>query len=512
MLGELSLPNKPIVPILSGAERRSAELWLLKQSQIRLFSAERTALLKGKPLFRSSKLKALHPMLDSNQLLRVGGRLENSSLSYSQQHPIIADARDPLIHNLFNHLHKALCHCGPSSLLCAAGARLHVLGARCLSRAVCSQCITCKRRQPHLQHQLMGQLPAPRVNPTIPFTHTGMDFAGPFTLKKGHTRRPVLIDAHICVFICMTFKAVHLEVVSDQTTDAFKAALLRFISRRNCPVHIYSDNGPNFTGARNKLNNLYKLLQQQQSNQEIQQYLSTHQQITWHNTPPRSPHFGGLWESAVTSMKTHLKKVVGNTRLTFEELTTITCQVEACLNSRPLLPLTSHNQDGLTTLTASHFLLFKSPSAYPEDPRIPERPDLLKRWNQCQAMVQHFWTRWSKEYLNNLQARTKWQVEQPNLQPEDIVILRPEKSTFSCHWPLGRITQVFPGQDNLVRVVMVKTATGTYKRAVTRLSLLFRPSSPQETDPQPLPPGMCPDIQDSSSGQPSEDAAQLLSP
>ena len=109
MLGELSLPNKPIVPILSGAERKSAELWLLKQYQIRLFSAERTALLKGKPLSRSSKLKALHPMLDSNQLLRVGGRLENSSLSYSQQHPIIADARDPLIHNLFNHLHKALC-------------------------------------------------------------------------------------------------------------------------------------------------------------------------------------------------------------------------------------------------------------------------------------------------------------------------------------------------------------------------------------------------------------------
>ena len=157
-------------------------------------------------------------------------------------------------------------------------------------------------------------------------------------------------------------------------------------------------------------------------------------------------------------MKKHLKKVSGNTLLTFEELTTISCQVEACMmNSRPLLPMTSHNQDGLTTLTASHFLLFKDPAAYPEDPRLPEKPHLLKRWNQCQAMIQHFWTRWAKEYLNSLQARTKWQTTKPNLQPEDIVIVRPEKHFFSCHWPLGRILETFPGDDGLVRVVKIKT-------------------------------------------------------
>ena len=502
--------------ILTGTERRAAELWLLKQSQILLFSPERAAVLKGKTLSRSSKLNALHPFLDAKQILRVGGRLANSSLAPSQQHPIISDARDPLIQKWFHHLHLTLSHCGPSLLLCAAGAKLHVLGARRLSRAVCSRCITCKRRQPHLQnlqHPLMGDLPSPRVNPTIPFSHTGMDFAGPFTIKKGHTRKPVLIDAHICVFICMTFKAIHLEVVSDQTTDAFKAALLRFISRRNCPLHLYSDNGPNFTGARHNLNKLYTLLRQQTANEEIQQFLSSHHSITWHNTPPRSPHFGGLWESAVKSMKTQLKKVIGETRLTFEELTTVACQVEACLNSRPLLPLTSHSQDGLSTLTASHFLLFKTPAAYPEDPRIPDRPDLLKSWNCCQAMVQHFWARWSREYLNSLQARTKWQSKQPNLQPEDIVILRPEKGHFSTYWPLARVLQVFPGWDNTVRVVLVKTSTGTFKRAVTRLSLLFRPSPPEDQPCSPaaapppvaaLPPGMCPDKNDTPSEQPPD--------
>ena len=303
------------VPVLTGAERRAAELWILQQSQARLFSSEKLAILKGKPLSRSSKLKALHPLLDHNQLLRVGGRLANSTLSKSQQHPVIADARDPFIQKYFQHLHTTLCHCGPSLLLCAAGAKLHVLGARRLSRAVCSKCVPCRRRQPHLQHQLMGELPAPRVTPTAPFTHTGMDFAGPFILKKGHTRRPVKIEAHVCIFVCMTFKAVHLEVVSDQTTAAFKAALHRFVA---CPIHLYSDNGPNFTGARNELTRLYRFLRQQESDEEIQHFLSSHHNITWHNSPPRSPHFGGLWESAVKGMKRHLKTVMGNTLLTFE--------------------------------------------------------------------------------------------------------------------------------------------------------------------------------------------------
>ena len=183
---------------LTGTERIEAEHWLLRQSQARLFSTERLALLTTKPLLKSSKLRTLTPFLDKNLLLRVGGRLANSSLSQSQQHPIIADAKDPLIKKLFAHLHVTLCHCGPSLLLCATGSRLHVLGARCLSRAVCSQCIICRRRHPQLQNQLMGELPAPRVTPTAPFTHTGMDYAGPFTLKQEYVRKPVTVEVYIC--------------------------------------------------------------------------------------------------------------------------------------------------------------------------------------------------------------------------------------------------------------------------------------------------------------------------
>ena len=470
---------------LTGTDITRARDWILRENQTRNFPKEKRALERGLAIPPTSRLKALNPLLDSTHLLRVGGRPVNSSLTSSQQHLIIGDSKDTLIIKWFEHIHVSLCHCGPSLLLEYSGAHLHILGARRLSRKICSHCKTCRRVAPKWTTQLMGDLPAQRVQPAKAFTHTGMDFAEPFHIKMGYVRKPVQLDAHICIFVCLTYKAVHLEVVSDQTTKAFQACLQ---SRRNCPQHLYSDNGPNFTGAKNELKRLYAWLRSSTTDEAIQHYLLSHHGVTWHNSPPAAPHFGGLWESAVRSMKKHLKRVMGTTLYTFEELTTISCQVEACLNSRPLLPLTSHNQDGLTTLTASHFLLYNNPSSYPEDPRIPENPDLLKRWKHCQAVVQHFWQRWSREYLSTLQSRTKWQHKSPNLMEGDIVILRHEK-TFSCHWPLARVTAVFPGQDGLVRLAMVKTATGHFKRPVVKLSLLHRPDQPT----QPLPPGECSD-------------------
>ena len=475
---------------LTVQEIKRAEHWLLRQSQARSFPKERRALLREHNISTSSRLKSLAPVMDEEHLLRVGGRLSNSSLTRSQQHPIIADSKDSLIIMYFKHMHVSLGHCGPSLSLCATESRFHVVGTRRLTRDVCSQCKVCRKAAPKANPQLLGELPAARVTSTVAFTNTGIDFAGPFILKKGHTRKPVKIKAYVCVFICMSTKAVHLEVVSDMTTPAFLASLRRFISRRNCPSNIYSDNGSNFIGARNELRDLYKFLEEEETDSAIRHYLLQHR-VDWNNIPERAPHFGGLWESAVKSMKMHLKRIMGLTPLTFEEMETVTCQVEACLNSRPIIPMTSHNPDGLSTLTAGHFLLFKPPMAYPEDPRLPEEPSLLKKWNVCQAMVQHFWSRWSKEYLNTLQARTKWQKSRPNLQVDDVVILK-EDRTFACHWPLAKIIQTYPGKDGLVRVARVKTATGEYKRPVTKLALLHREESSQDPSTMALPPGVCP--------------------
>ena len=187
-------------------------------------------------------------------------------------------------------------------------------------------------------------------------------------------------------------------------------------------------------------------------------------------------------------MKKNLRRIMGSLLFTFEELATISCQVEACLNSRPLTPMTSHNQDGLATLTANHFLTLSSPHSYPVDPRLPEEPRLLKRWNQCQSVIQHFWRRWSREYLNTLQSRTKWQQTQPNLRPGDIVIVKEDRG-LCLPLALAKVIETYPGEDGLVRVAKIQAATGgPKKRPVVKLALLHR-AKDQASSPEPASPG-----------------------
>ena len=239
-----------------------------------------------------------------------------------------------------------LGYCGPPLLLSSTGYRFHIVGARRLARAVCRRCVTCRQVSAKTQSQMMGQLPAPQVTPNPPLTITGVDYAGPFTLKKGHTRKPVLIKSYISIFICFSSKASHIEIISDLTTEAFLDGLKCFIARRGLPQEIHSDNCSNFLGAKNDLNDLYHFLQSTTTTSAVNQYLLS-QGVQWQHISERAPHFGGLWEAAVKSAKYHLCNVMGTQRFTYEEFATVTCQIESCLNSR-----SSHPSPAMTS-TAS---------------------------------------------------------------------------------------------------------------------------------------------------------------
>ena len=162
----------------------------------------------------------------------------------------------------------------------------------------------------------MCQLPSTRLTPDYVFFSY---WHGPYMTRAGHTRKPVKLKTHLAVFVCFYTKAVHLELVRDQTTDSFVTALIRFCSRRGLPITIHSDNGSNFIGAKNELKDFYEIIQSKETQNVVQSYLFS-QQITWDNIPQRSPHFGGLWEAAVKAAKYHLKRVLGKQELTYDEL------------------------------------------------------------------------------------------------------------------------------------------------------------------------------------------------
>lgn len=244
-------------------------------------------------------------------------------------------------------------------------------------------------------------------------------------------------------------KAVHIELVSDLTTEAFIATLRRFIARRGLPSLLWSDHGTNFVGAKSELSELYQFLQQQTPSGILSDFCSS-RGIEWRLIPAHGPHFGGLWEAAVKSAKKHLRRIIGDSKLTFEELTTVLAQIEACLNSRPLTPAPS-DVDGLEALTPGHFLIGQPLAAIPDPSFEGKSLTLLRRWQLCQSLVQKFWNRWSLEYLPILNRHNKWRNPTRNLAVGDLVLLK-EDSLVPTKWPLGRVTQVHPGKDRLVRV------------------------------------------------------------
>lgn len=172
--------------------------------------------------------------------------------------------------------------------------------------------------------------------------------------------------------------------------------------------------------------------------------------------------------------KTHLKRVVGVQNLTFEEYNTLLTRVEACVNSRPIAPLSDDPND-LSALTPAHFLVGESLITLEEPRNLDEaRIHTLDRWELLQQMHQHLWKRWYSEYIMTLSQRTKWKTETQNLKINDSVIVK-EDNIPPSRWQLGRIVGIHPGKDGLVRIVQVRTKSGIYVRAITKLGLIPKP-------------------------------------
>lgn len=417
--------------------------------------------IKGKVGKRSSILSC-NPELDDDGIIRVGGRLKNSNITENQKHPIILPARHPFSLRVARESHIEAMHAPTNLLISTIRNEYWIIALKSLARSIVHNCPICRRMNARSCQQIMGNLPDVRVNaPDFPFQNVGLDFAGPITVKPGPPRSKITSKAYICLFICLATKAVHIDVAMNLSTESFIAALERFVARRGRPESIYSDNGTNFKGAANQLEKLC-------NDSDVQDDL-TSKRIRWHFIPPGSPHFGGIWEAAIKSTKTHLKRAIGEAVLSQEHLLTLLAKIEACLNSRPLYEPSDDAIDG-PPLTPGHFLIGRPLISIPQ-PSTPIIIDHRNKFDQIRRVVRSFWTKWSKEYLHNLQERSKWKSVADNIAVGDIVVIK-EVDHNPGNWKMGRIVQVYPGNDNLTRVADVKTASGTLQRPITKLIVL----------------------------------------
>lgn len=459
-------PGSRVGGALSVAELDMAMETLIKISQKESFPEEIRYLVDGnstKPILVQGRLSGLSPFLDDRGILRVGGRLQMSEFDYDKKHPVILSSSHHLTFLIFLNEHNRLLHAGPQLLLSSVRDRYWPLQGRNLARKVVHKCIVCFRAKPRVATQVMGVLPEARVKPLPPFATVGVDFAGPFFIKeKGRHSKPN--KCYICLYICFSTKAIHLEVVTSLSTEAFIASFRRFVSRRGKPQRVYSDNGKNFVGANTALQELGTFLINSHDNLESSM---SELGVTWHFIPSYCPHFGGLWEAGVKSSKFHLKRIFTNALLSYEELSTVVTQVEAILNSRPLVPLSSDPTD-YEALTPSHFLIGKKLTSLPDPSVLDIKESRLSKFQRLQQLQQHFWRRWAKEYVSELQQRIKWRSGGEELKVNTMVLVKNDQLP-PLQWQLGRVVAVHPGSDNVSRVATIKTTSGLIKRGWSKI-------------------------------------------
>lgn len=455
--------NKPI----DASEIENAENRWIKIVQREHFGHEIGRLKANRTLPKSSNLLTLTPFVDKEDLLRMNGRVKNSELE-QQKKSIILPSYSRLTTLLIQEVHeRSALHGGVQLTLQALRQRFWIVHARNQVKKIVGKCVLCYRRKKRLLTQQMAELPSFRTEQAKPFSFVGCDYAGYFDIKSNERKNAPTTKAYIALFMCLTTKALHLEVVCDLSTAEFIMAFENFIARRGIPNLLYTDNAKNFIGAEKEINKLHNQMLAQDN--EVTKMLAN-KRITVRHTPARASHMAGIWERSVGLVKYHLKRVMTDTKLTARRFDHVLKQIECCLNSRPLWSITA-NADDIEVITPSHFFNFQAINTLP-------RPDLghikIDRLNQYQYLYRlytEFWKGWSKEYLTQLQPRTKWNKRETNVRIGQIVVISDDNVPPS-RWPVGKIVNVFPAKDGLIRTVEVLCRGNVLKRPIHRLGLL----------------------------------------
>ena len=435
------------------------------------------ALVQKEELTDKQAIKELDPFKDETGMWRVGGRLRHSTLPVEARHPSIIPKESHLARLLVSHYHDKIGHQGrgmTQNEIRSSG--IWIVGGSSVVSSVLHQCVPCRRKRRCLEEQKMADLPKDRVHPSPPFSFSAMDCFGPIITKNGRKEN----KRWGLLFTCLCSRAVHLEMLDDMTTDAFINGLRCFISIRGKVQQIRSDQGSNFVGAKNELATALKELK----NERIEHYLAN-QDCEFVFNPPSASHRGGVWERQIRTIKAALDGITQLCpgRLDDSSLRTVFYEAMAIVNSRPLTVDTMNSATSPEPLTPNHILTMKSSVPLPPPGHfLPQDMYLRKRWRRVQYLVEQFWSRWRKEYLQNLNRRQRWAKERRNVKTGDVVLLA-EPDMPRNEWSLGLVTQAEEGPDNLVRKVKVKVARegklSSLERPVQKLVVLVEAQPPK---------------------------------
>ncbi|KAI7794630.1 hypothetical protein IRJ41_016937, partial [Triplophysa rosa] len=346
-----------------------------------------------------SVLYPLDAFMSEDGVLRVGGRLRHSSYTDFVKHPVIIPKNHQITKMVVAYCHEEVAHQGKGFTINKIRSNgFWIPGINKVVTSYIKDCVLCRKYRRPVEEQKMADLPPERVNPSPPFTYTGMDCFGPFLIKQGRS----------------TYKRYGLL---NELREAFKEVdtgrLTIFLSEKQCDFAMNA---------------------------------------------PRASHAGGVWERQIRTIRSVLSAILVQhpERLDDSSLQAFLYEAMAIVNSRPLAVDCLTDPKSLTPISPNHLLTMKSVTALPP-PGEFVREDIYsrKRWRRVQYLAEQFWNRWRKEYLANIISRQKWGASKRNLESGDIVMIKDDNLPRN-EWRIGKVEEVVSGIDGLVRRAKIR--------------------------------------------------------
>lgn len=435
------------------------------------FTDELERLKEGSNITKTSCLYKLDPFIAANGVLRVGGRLKDSLSPYGVRHPAVLPSQAHLTKLYAQHIHKQTGHQGKNvtiNHIRTAGVHLTGHGSRMVSSMV-FKCVQCLKIRGRPSIPKMANLPSERIEPTAPFTNTGMDVFGPYHCKDGRKE----VKRYGLIFSCMSTRAVHLEMLDDMTTDCFINSLRCFLAIRGSVQSLLCDRGTNFIGAKNELQRAIEIIE----DQKLQEFLQE-KQCSFKFNVPLASHMAGSWERMIRIIRNVMAGILceqASSRLDSSALRTLMYECMAIVNSRPLTTAQLPQDSSIEPVPLTPNMMLTMKTIQNTSPGDFTQTDLYsrKRWRRIQYLAEQFWARWRVEYLSQLQTRQKWICDQgKGVKLEDIVLMVDEASP-RCNWKLARVVEIFASKDGRVRKVKLRLGEGQrLERPVHKLIVL----------------------------------------
>ena len=408
----------------------------------------------------------LNLFLDAEGIIRSKSRAEKSLLlNYNEKNPVLLKSSSHLSELLIKYAHEQCQHMGVDSTInFLRRSGFWLSQSRGAVHRMIRGCVKCQRfNNRNFKAPIGTSLPVDRVNETIPFKITGIDYTGHYFVQSDHETSN---KTYILIFTCLNTRAVHLELLNDMTTEGFVMAFIRFSNRYTIPSVVYSDNAKSFISGGNLLN---EVTTSDLFRSKLEPY-----NIEFKRIPIYSPWYGSVWERCIKTIKQCINKTVGRRKIPYVNFLTLLSDVQAVMNNRPLTYRS--NDNSVEVVTPNHFLkgpsqnnsmILTSPDDMPDiddwnDPDYEPYNKLITSLEVREKLINKYRQVWLKTYLLSLKRNVAEgcnNIDEPLLQPGRVALMQvPDKARQQLK--LVQIMEHIPSNDGMIRAVRIKTSDG----------------------------------------------------